>query len=874
MWKYFEHGVKAILIEATKIALQMRVNNVGLAHCLLALVRYVQANTQEREMLALFKQCVDSLIPLCHELEVDMRNASQSDEQSQGNDAYYEAALSLSLRQVLRFLLINRSKTQQDYVTVEDLLRAILGYMIWDRFAAETDPELHLVLYSNEAQFEALKRWVSEHDDGSSSQYSEEQREELIPRSHRKPDEEDGSFLDKVDDDSQDAREEYKKRVRENERLMHEAGRHRTASVGRKRSRARSILDEFGTDLVEQARQGLLDPVVARDEVIEEVIVKLMKFRKNNPLLIGEPGVGKTAVVQGVAMRIAEGSVPAALADVSIMNIDVARLVAGTRYRGEFEERFKDALKAVMASEGKIILFIDEIHTIIGAGGSSEGSLDAANMLKPVLTDTRFRCIGATTQDEYSKVFEKDHALDRRFMRIVIDEPSFDGAVTMLKGLRERYTNFHRVSISDEAIKLAVRLSSRYISDRKLPDKAIDLLDEAASRARLEYHLANQIEKVKAEDDEADKGEQDDVNSAAAERPILELTPEHIATVVSMHTGVPLQKLTESDQQRLLNIEEILHRRVIGQNEPIRIVSEAIWRARAGNRDSKRPIGSFLFLGPTGVGKTELAKTLAEYLFFDENALVRIDMSEYSEKYSVSRLLGASPGYVGYEEGGQLDVLRHKPYAVVLFDEVEKAHPEIFGSLLQIMDEGSLTDSQGRHIDFKNTLIIMTSNLGFGEVEEKSFGFRANRNNEDAETRYKIMYNRVMETTKDFFRPEFLNRLDASVVFHSLEPEHLKQIIDIMIGKLNEELAVEERVISLTSGAKERIVNSCDEPQYGARPLRRAIRDMVETPMAKEIISGNFPANSAMRVTVDRKDETKLRFVPVEPRSAKAKERD
>ncbi|MDO5297576.1 MAG: ATP-dependent Clp protease ATP-binding subunit [bacterium] len=830
MWKRFDEDAKKCLVHATKLAVRLGSPTVGLAHLFVAIVNYVKANRDKEELEHLYDVAVRHVERFAEPMNEELLDIAERQRTSGGAIVAGEARFCDDFKAMMRPLLLD----SDEKVTCASIFGATMVMLLSGKISPSEERDQNLSRELRESCREFIEEILITNPDGSESY--------CVP-------------VDKE---------------KESEPELDEQTHRRRAASRSKQRRSLLQFEEFGVDLVAEAAAGRLDPVVARDDVIEEVIVKLLKYKKNNPLLIGEPGVGKTAVIDGVAQRIADRKVPQELEDVHILSLDVGKLTAGTRYRGDFEERLKKMLKSILESEGKIILFIDEIHTIIGAG-SSENGLDAANMLKPVLTDSRFRCIGATTQAEYSKKFEKDHALDRRFLRIMVDEPNSEQAFAMIDGLRERYSKFHKVTIDDEVIKLAIRLASRYITDRCLPDKAIDLIDEAASRARVEKALDNLAqagavaEEVKEYNADAEANQEGNCkeSSEADGSEMMPLTKEHIAQVISLRVGVPVTKLTESDQQRLLNVESILHERLVGQDEPVRLVSEAIWRARAGNRDSKRPIGAFLFLGPTGVGKTELAKALAEYLFYDESALVRIDMSEYGEKYSVSRLLGASPGYVGYEEGGQLDILRHKPYAVVLFDEVEKAHPDIFGSLLQIMDEGTLTDAQGRHIDFKNTLIVMTSNLGFGEKEEKSFGFRTSRNEEDAETRHRIMQNKVMESMKEYFKPEFINRLDAAVVFHSLEPEHLKKIIDIMIGRLNDELAVENRVLVLTEAAKDRIVNSCDEPQYGARPLRRALRDWVETPMAKEIISGRFKENSRMRVDIDKKDENKLRFTPM-----------
>lgn len=849
MWKRFNEDTKICMVEATKIAVRLGSPTVSLAHLFLAVVDYVTSHKEGRDdLLHMYELCVSELEDCAVYLREEVAAHDQDNAGENGPIVRGEARFGENLKSVLRPLLVEHD----ELITCEVLFSAVLIKLLGGPLS-DKEPQDKKLARTLALGGKSFSIWQP---DGREGRVVCSVESEVVHNRQR------GTSRREVEEEATESRESRREETR---RRIEERKR------GSRRIALRE-LEEFGTDLVEAASKGRLDPVVARDGVIEEVIVKLLKYKKNNPLLIGAPGVGKTAIIDGVAQRIAAHQVPPELEDVRIFALDLGKLTAGTRYRGDFEERVKRLLKSILDSEGKIIIFIDEIHTLIGAG-SSENGLDAANLLKPVLTDSRFRCIGATTQEEYSKKFEKDQALDRRFLRIVVDEPNFNQACAMIDGLRQRYADFHKVVISDEVIELAVRLSSRYITDRCLPDKAIDLIDEAASRARVEKALAE----MSAADlkPSAKRGRRKKKEAAEEEAPAevepLELTKEHVAQVISLRVGVPVTKLTESDQERLLNVQDILHQRLVGQDEPIRLVSEAIWRARAGNRDSKRPIGAFLFMGPTGVGKTELAKTLAEYLFYDENALVRIDMSEYGERYSVSRLVGASPGYVGYEEGGQLDILRHKPYAVVLFDEVEKAHPDIFGTLLQIMDEGSLTDAQGRHIDFKNTLIIMTSNLGFGEQEEKSFGFRTNRNEEDEETRYRIMQNKVTEAMKGYFKPEFLNRLDAAVVFHSLEPKHLKQIIDIMVGHINAELEVEGREIVLTEAAKERIVNSCNEPQYGARPLRRALRDWVETPMAKEIISNRFPEQSRMKVDIDKKDEAKLRFVPLKARANKAK---
>ncbi|MCR5660762.1 MAG: ATP-dependent Clp protease ATP-binding subunit [bacterium] len=592
------------------------------------------------------------------------------------------------------------------------------------------------------------------------------------------------------------------------------------------------VLESCSRDLTKLAAEGKLDPIFGRESETERMMTVLARRTKSNPCLVGDPGVGKTAVVEGLAQRIVKGDVPEQLKDKRICMLELVSLVAGTRYRGDFEERIKKLLRELRDCNGEVILFIDELHTLIGAG-SAEGTQDAANLLKPALARGEIRCIGSTTMSEYTKYIEKDGALERRFQKIDICEPTADETLTILKGVRGHYEKFHKVKITDEALEDAVYLAKRYINDRFLPDKAIDVIDEASSWVCV-----------------SGKSKTDAV-----------VGPHEVAQVVSKWTGVPLAKLSAEEKQRIINIESVLHERVIGQDEPVSTVGKAIKRSKAGLKDAKRPIGSFLFLGPTGVGKTELAKTLAEYLFDDEDALVRLDMSEYSEKFDISKLLGAAPGYVGYEEGGQLsEAIRRKPYSVVLFDEIEKAHPDIYNVLLQIMDEGRVTDSQNRNIDFKNTIVILTSNIGFSHPEdEDSLGMRK-RAPDSAEVRYDRMKKKVLEETKQVFRPEFLNRLDATVVFHSLENEHLLQIADIMLNKVRKELSNGKYELKVTEAAKQRLVDSCNEPQYGARPLRRAIQNLLEDPLSEEILSGKFPKGSVIGVDADPADEEKLIF--------------
>jgi len=676
-------------------------------------------------------------------------------------------------------------------------------------------------------------------------------------------------------------------------RMLSGPGRRQQGAGGApgEKSKSSKLLDQFGRNLTKLAAEAKLDPVVGRQTEIERVMQILSRRTKNNPVLIGEPGVGKTAVVEGLAARISGNQVPELLKGKQIYTLDLAALVAGSKYRGEFEERLKKVMKEI-TQRGDIILFIDELHNLVGAG-AAEGAIDAASILKPALARGELQTIGATTLDEYRKYLERDAALERRFQQIRVEEPSVDDTVQILRGLRDRYEAHHRCKISDDALGAAAVLSDRYIQDRHLPDKAIDLIDEAASRMRIKTmsappryrELEDEIEKVR-KDKEASIEAQEFEKAASlrdkerkltqkkreleenwrneegsAEQP--EIGEDEIADIVSMWTGIPVFKLTEAESQKLIRMEDELHKRVIGQEEAIVAVSKSIRRARAGIKDPKRPTGSFIFLGPSGVGKTELARTLAEFLFGDEDAMIQVDMSEYMEKHSVSRLVGSPPGYIGYDEGGQLtEAVRRKPYSVVLLDEIEKAHPDVFNILLQILEDGKLTDAQGRKVDFRNTIVIMTSNIGASTISKnQTLGFSVG---DDSGLSYDEMKDRIMGELKKVFRPELLNRIDEVIVFHKLTKDEIMIIVELMMKRLRDQMGQHEAAIELTDGAKELLVDKGYDPTMGARPLRRAIQRYIEDPLADFVLGRELGAGATILVDRKNDDEVDITVIPAE----------
>ncbi|MGH2407700.1 MAG: ATP-dependent Clp protease ATP-binding subunit [Candidatus Limnocylindrales bacterium] len=659
-----------------------------------------------------------------------------------------------------------------------------------------------------------------------------------------------------------------------------------------KRASKTPTVDQLGINLTEAVRAGKIDPVIGREKEIERVIQILSRRTKNNPALIGEPGVGKTAIAEGLAQRIVAGDVPDTLLNKRVLTLDIGSLVAGTKYRGEFEERLKKIIEE-LRSTNDAVLFIDELHTLVGAG-AAEGAIDAANILKPPLARGELQCIGATTLDEYRKYIERDAALERRFQPVMVEEPTIEQTVEILFGIRSRYEDHHKVHISDDAVRAAADLSVRYITDRHLPDKAIDLIDEAASRVRLRTSTVpkelkaaqKELERVTKEKDAAISGQDFEGAGplrdaeAVAKSAVDQLrtdwqarqandqatvSDEDIAQVVAMWTGIPVTRIAQEESERLLHMEEALHARVIGQQEAIETVSKAVRRARAGLKDPKRPIGSFIFLGPTGVGKTELAKSLAEFMFGSEDTLIKIDMSEFMERHNVSRLVGAPPGYVGFDEGGQLtEAVRRKSYSVVLLDEIEKAHPDVFNILLQILEDGHLSDAKGRRVDFRNTVIIMTSNVGAKSLlKDTSLGFKpiSETSEQRADQAYDRMRDKVLDQLKSLFRPEFLNRVDSLVVFRSLTVDEIRQIVDLMLTRVRDQLLAQGMTLDVTQAAKDHVIKTGYDPDYGARPLRRVIQNMIEDPLAEALLVGRFTLGAT--IIVDHSEESGLTIEPL-----------
>ena len=675
------------------------------------------------------------------------------------------------------------------------------------------------------------------------------------------------------------------------ERLLHESGLEEEAKEAQKKPSKTPLLDQFCRDLTELAQKNLLDPVIGRAMEIERVVQILSRRTKNNPALIGEPGVGKTAIAEGLAQQIILGNIPESLMGKRVLTLDMGALVAGTKYRGEFEERLKKILDEIRQSR-EVVLFIDELHTLVGAG-AAEGAIDAANILKPALARGEIQCIGATTLNEYRKYIEKDAALERRFQPVFVDEPNMQETIEILHGIRPLYEKHHRVRITDDALRAAAELSVRYVNDRSLPDKAIDLIDEASARVRMKLTTTpddlrqqqKQIRELQTQKEEAIAAQ--DYETAANFRDqekklkesyvseemkwrdelgqtVPDVNEEHIAEIISSWTGVPVSRLVEEETARLLKIEEEIHKRLVGQHDAVRVVSQAVRRARAGLKDAKRPIGSFMFLGPTGVGKTELARSLAAFLFDNEDAIIRLDMSEFMERHSTARLVGSPPGYVGYDEGGQLtEAVRRRPYSVVLFDEIEKAHPEVFNMLLQILEDGRLSDAKGKAVNFSNTIIIMTSNLGVSNLKANlSLGFQPSIPDErSVDAEHAKMRDTIMDDLKKQFRPEFLNRVDAVVVFQRLSHEQMKTIVDLMLGKVAQQLAAQELTFSVSESAKEKIVEEGFDKIYGARPLRRVIQRVIEDPLSEELLRLKHGPGDQVLVDVTE-GEVKMRLVP------------
>ena len=695
------------------------------------------------------------------------------------------------------------------------------------------------------------------------------------------------------------------------DRLLHDQGLEEESVQAQKKPSKTPLLDQFCRDLTELAQKNQLDPVIGREKEIERVIQILSRRTKNNPALIGEPGVGKTAIAEGLAQQIIAGNIPESLIGKRVLTLDMGALVAGTKYRGEFEERLKKILDEIRQSR-EVVLFIDELHTLVGAG-AAEGAIDAANILKPALARGEIQCIGATTLNEYRKYIEKDAALERRFQPVFVDEPSTEETIAILHGVRALYEKHHRVRITDDALKASAQLSDRYVSDRAQPDKSIDLIDEASARVRMKLttlpddlrEMQKDIREMQVQKEEAIAGQ--DYETAAGfrdkERKLKEkyvqaeaawrdklgqevpdVDEENIADIVSSWTGVPVSRLVEEETSKLLKMEDEIHSRLIGQEEAVKVVSQAVRRARAGLKDPKRPIGSFVFLGPTGVGKTELARQLAKFLFEDEDAIIRLDMSEFMERHTTARLVGSPPGYVGYDEGGQLtEAVRRRPYSVILFDEIEKAHPEVFNMLLQILEDGRLSDAKGKLVNFANTIVIMTSNLGVqGMGETLSLGFQPSvPDDRTTDQEHKKMRSRILDELKRVFRPEFLNRIDAVVVFKRLEPAEMRKIVDLMVVRIGEHLLQQEMKLEIADAAKDKIAEEGFDKVYGARPLRRVIQRLVEDPLSEELLRMKYKAGDTILVTVDEKGEVVLQQVagpvkkerapkePKEPKEAK-----